>query len=91
MSESPLWHRTASPEVKQNYYKTQCLGFGFKSGSPEMAQCIQNQYNQSKSRNAQKQAAYERAYESQMMGNILRRPTTTNSTTFGQNINCISF
>tara|TARA_B100000780_G_C21036403_1_gene415663 strand:- start:56 stop:355 length:300 start_codon:yes stop_codon:yes gene_type:complete len=48
LSESPLWHGTASQETKIEYFKAECLGFGYKSRTPEMAQCIQTQMNQSK-------------------------------------------
>ena len=80
--ESPLWHSTASAKVKQKYFQDQCLGFGFKLNTPEMAQCIQNQTNRSKteanqnlSRAIEQQAAAERA--------ALSRQTTTNCTPNG--------
>lgn len=47
--ESPVWHNTASIEVKAAYFKEQCLQFGFTDGTAEMAQCIQNQMNSSQS------------------------------------------
>ena len=45
--ESKLWPMTASAEEKLEYFKNQCMGFGFKAGTPELAQCVQNQSNQS--------------------------------------------
>ena len=27
--ESPMWHSTASAEVKRSYFRSQCLDFGF--------------------------------------------------------------
>ena len=50
MVESPAWHQTADIEVKLNYFKRECLGFGYKSDTAEMGQCIQKQMNASKER-----------------------------------------
>lgn len=48
LKESPAWHGTASAAVKQKHFQDQCLGFGFKLNTPELAQCIQNQTNLSR-------------------------------------------
>ena len=40
-AESPLWHTTASAEVKRSYFRSQCLDFGFADKTTEMAQCLQ--------------------------------------------------
>lgn len=47
---SPAWHMTASAEDKKRYYTEECIGFGFKANTPEMARCIQRQSNESRSR-----------------------------------------
>jgi hypothetical protein len=75
--ESPLWHSTASAKVKQKYFQDQCLGFGFKLNTPEMAQCIQNQTNQSRSEARKGMAdAFEQQARAQQAA--LSRQTTTN-------------
>ena len=50
LTGSPAWHMTASAEDKKKYYTSECLGFGYKANTPEMAECIQRQSNQSRSR-----------------------------------------
>lgn len=50
LTGSPAWHLTASAEDKKRYYTKECIGFGFKTNTPEMARCIQRQSNESRSR-----------------------------------------
>ena len=45
---SPLWHMTASSEAKTAAYRRTCISYGFASGTPQMAQCIQTESNNSK-------------------------------------------
>ena len=45
--ESPVWHKTASSAEKMKYFKQQCVSFGFKENTSEMAKCIQDQTNAS--------------------------------------------
>lgn len=82
-SESKVWHMTASAEEKFAYFENQCLGFGFKKGTPEIAQCIQNQSNQSRSSANDR---FSRAVER------LQGPKTTHTDcdTFGSSIRCRS-
>ena len=73
-AESPLWHTTASAEVKRSYFRSQCLDFGFADKTTEMAQCLQTQMNISRSAANQK-----------MQNNRIR---TTTCNTFGNTITC---
>ena len=88
MSESPLWHMTASAEEKLTYFKNQCLDFGFKDGSPELAQCIQNQTNQSRSAAGNKMDQIARQ---QQQWNNQNRVRTTNCSRWGRQINCTTY
>ena len=45
---SPLWHMTATSEAKTAAYRRTCISYGFASGTPQMAQCIQTESNNSK-------------------------------------------
>ena len=78
-AESPMWHMTASAEQKLEYFKSQCRGFGFKDGTPEMAQCVQNQTNQSRG-SASRQ--WSNAMES------MKGPKTTRCSRIGNTVNC---
>ena len=40
---SPLWFKSASMATKTHYYKQACFAYGFKDGTPEMAQCLQTE------------------------------------------------
>ena len=46
---SPLWFGTASMATKTTYYKQACFAYGFKDGTPEMAQCLQTEMQSGKS------------------------------------------
>ncbi|MCS5623741.1 MAG: hypothetical protein NZ735_07275 [Candidatus Marinimicrobia bacterium] len=43
LNESPMWHLTASPESKIEYFRKLCLGFGEKPNTPELNQCIKTE------------------------------------------------
>ena len=47
---SPMWHSTASLETQLQYFRSNCLGYGYKLGTPQMAQCLQTEMQNSKSR-----------------------------------------
>jgi hypothetical protein len=88
MSESPLWHMTASADQKLEYFKQQCRGFGFKDNTPEMAQCIQNQTNQSRSNASAKMDRFARQQQQLNRQNRIR---TTNCNQWGRQINCTTY
>ena len=81
MVESQWWHKTASAQVKRDHFRGQCLGFGFTDNTPEMAQCLQTQMNNSRS------AANQRAQQAYQNYNATRMRTTT-CNTFGNTITC---
>ena len=85
MAESPVWHSTASIEVKTEYFKKQCIGFGFKENTPELAQCIQTQMTNSRS---DASARMDRAIANQQAIANANRVSTYNCTTFGRNTTC---
>jgi hypothetical protein len=43
MPGSPAWMMSTSPEQKADFYRSQCVGYGFKQGTPGMAQCMQTE------------------------------------------------
>lgn len=53
---SPAWFATAAPETIAAYFVTRCQTYGFKPGTVEMAQCVQQEAGQSRNRNALKMA-----------------------------------
>jgi hypothetical protein len=95
MAESPLWHMSATKEDKLQYFTNQCLEFGFKYNTPEMAQCIQNQTNQSRrSANADFSRALDNfnANNQRMLDNAAaNRPVQTNCRRWGNQVNCTSY
>ena len=44
---SPAWHNRVSAAEKAAYFGKACSSYGFKSGTPEMAQCIAQETRQS--------------------------------------------
>ena len=75
--ESPMWHSTASAEVKRSYFRSQCLDFGFTDKTPEMAQCLQTQMNTSRAAARQRMQNYN-----------ANRMRTTTCNSFGNTITC---
>jgi hypothetical protein len=55
---SHLWHITASDSEKYQFFESQCTKYGFRKGTPEMSNCIANEWRDSKN------AARERARSS---------------------------
>jgi hypothetical protein len=54
---SPAWFATASPEAITNYFRKQCVGYGYMPGTPEMASCIQKEAVTNKQSNVARSAA----------------------------------
>jgi hypothetical protein len=40
---SPAWNITATQETKMAYYRKQCEAYGFKAGTTQIAQCMQQE------------------------------------------------
>lgn len=40
---SPAWQMTTSRETKLDFYRHNCLDYGFVSGTPEFASCVQEE------------------------------------------------
>lgn len=40
---SPAWFATASPDTIADYFVRRCQTYGFQLGTPEMAQCVQQE------------------------------------------------
>lgn len=97
MVESPAWHMTASSAEKKKYYTEQCLEFGFKENTPEMAQCLQIQSNSSKSRASSKMDSalsdYNRsmAEASRRHQDRIMSPSSIRCRTYGAYTNCNAY
>lgn len=84
MAGSPAWHMTATQEQKIAHYQQTCAAYGFKSGSKEMAQCVQNE-----SQGARNNAA--RRLDSLSAPQPMPAVRTTNCQQWGRQINCQSY
>lgn len=84
---SPAWNVTTSPEQQAAYYRKQCVNYGFKPGTVEMAQCVQMEAVSTRNR-----ASARAARMSQIMANSApQRPVSTTCNRFGSTVNCTSF
>jgi len=54
---SRAWFATASPDTIADYFGKRCAAYGFKQGTPEMAQCIENEAQSRQHNNAIRSAA----------------------------------
>ncbi|AXE62028.1 hypothetical protein [Candidatus Thioglobus sp. NP1] len=84
---SAMWHKKAPNADITNYYKEMCLGFGYKTETPELIQCIQTEIGNGMDR--------ADAQVSQMIKSLQnidrpRNKVKTNCTTWGNDINCTS-
>ena len=82
---SPIWFSRTSAAEQAAYFGRICAGYGFRQGTPEMAQCIANE-----SRAARADGA-ERMRAAQAM-NAMNRPVNTSCTSgLGGNFNCTTY
>lgn len=51
------WYATASPEKIANYFRSQCVTYGYLPGTPEMAECIGKEARAAKQANVARSAA----------------------------------
>lgn len=49
---SPAWFATAAPETIVDYFVRRCAAYGFQPGTPQMAQCVQQEAGATQNRNA---------------------------------------
>ena len=54
---SPAWFDTASPKVVANYFRGQCVAYGYMPGTPEIASCIQREAAANEQSNVARSAA----------------------------------
>ena len=92
MKESPLWHMTASDDEKLEYFEEICAAYGYKYGTPAMAQCVTLEKRSSSS------SATDRftAGLQNMQNNMNNRfndstTTTTDCRKWGSGIKCTSY
>lgn len=86
MAESPAWFATATPQEQAAYFSKRCVTYGFKAGTPEMAQCIMMEANSSRSGARTKMALVNHA-----MMTSQPRTVTTSCNRFGNTVNCTSY
>jgi hypothetical protein len=84
---SAMWHKRAANVDITNYYKEMCLGFGYKTDTPELTQCIQTETRIGMDR--------ADAQVSQMVKSLqnIDRPRNkikTNCNSYGNSTNCTS-
>lgn len=86
MAESPAWFMTATPEEQARYFSKRCTTYGFKPGTPDMAQCVMIEANSSRSG-----ARTRAALASQAMAASRPRTVTTNCNRLGSSVTCTSY
>jgi len=85
---SSAWHQRASSLDLTNYYKEMCLGFGYKSDTPELAQCIQTETKVGMDR---ADAQWSQMIDSlQKMDRPRKKRINTNCNSYGNSTNCTS-
>lgn len=81
---SRAWFATASPETVAAYFGERCAAYGFKPGTPEMAQCIENEAQARQHTNALRSIAAAQVAASQPQP---RQPINCTSTAMGNMVN----
>lgn len=85
---SPAWFATASSQTIAEYFGQRCSSYGFQSGTPDMARCIQSEAQSQRGNNTLKMSAAAANANATMNANRMR---TTNCTGFGNTVNCTSY
>jgi hypothetical protein len=91
---SPAWMATASPAAKLATYRGNCEGYGFVAGTPEMAQCVQQEAGSYRAGASSTMAAISdnMAAMSQRQPITVQPTTTTNcQPSYGGGMRCTSF
>ena len=89
--ESPIWHWTSSDEEKTEYFEDICSAYGYKYGTPAMAQCVTLEKRSSSSAAADKFARGMQNMQNNMNNRFNDAPVTTNCQRWGSGINCTSY
>ena len=85
---SAAWHQRATNQDLINYYSEICLGFGYKSETPELRQCIQTETRNGIDR---ADAQWSQMIDSlQKMDRPRKKRINTNCNTYGNSTNCTS-
>jgi hypothetical protein len=85
---SAAWHQRANNVDLTNYYTEMCLGFGYKSETPELRQCVQTETRLGLDR---ADAQWSQMIDSlQKMDRPRKKRINTNCTTWGNDIDCTS-
>jgi hypothetical protein len=79
MTGSVAWFRTASMQTKINYFKPDCLSYGFKDGTQEMSQCLQSAIQDGESSARQRHKSFN---------DSLQRSRRRTCTTYGNRTTC---
>jgi hypothetical protein len=88
---SPAWFSTASPNTVATYFRDRCTAYGFVQGTPEMAQCIQQEAASKRQSNAIRGAAIASANQANIANANANRVRHTTCNRFGNTVNCSSF
>ena len=85
---SAAWHQRATNQDLINYYTEMCLGFGYKSETPELRQCVQTETRLGIDR---ADVQWSQMIDSlQKMDRPRKKRINTNCTTWGNDIDCTS-
>lgn len=79
MPGSPAWFATASPDTVAAYFGKRCVAYGFKPGTPEMAQCIENEAQAKQHNNTLRNIAMQQAIANQQAASRPLHCTSTGS------------
>lgn len=88
---SPAWFATASMDTKMAYFGQQCAGYGYRQGTPEMAQCIASETRDARSDARARMAAAGAQMQAASQPQPRRAPTMTNCHMVGNVVNCMSY
>ena len=89
---SPAWNMSTTSSEKNQYYRAQCLGYGFSDGTPEMAQCMQTEASNVQAAGAARSAAgLEMMRAGQAMSAPPATPKTTNCRQIGTTLSCTTW
>ncbi len=93
MVGSPAWMATASNEAKLATYRSNCEGYGFIAGTPEMARCMQEEAGDHRAAASASAIAMSESMRQtgQRLQNVGPTTTTTDcSPGVGGGLNCTS-
>lgn len=96
---SPAWMMTASPEAKLATYRANCSGYGYAAGTPEMAQCVQQEAGEYRSNASSAMAALSegmvQAGQPRPSTHVIETQapamTTTNCNAYGDSMRCTTY